>query len=435
MNKILLHLTMILMALSFSNPVFAAKAVGTLMVVKGTVFVKSEAGQQKKATVGMKVMDKDTIITKADSRAKIVMIDTNALNISPDSEMNFEKYVFEPGQGKKDVLLNVLYGKVRANVNQKYDGEKNQFQVKTKAAVAGVRGTDFLSGYNKQNGQSQFVTFHGMVEVGQPGPGGTIVNAVRVAPGQMTVASVGAPPSQPQSVPANQLASMDSDSNAGPGDGGDKKEREPAKEEGKDKGKDEDKKDADKEADKGEKKDDKKDGDKDKGDKKDKEGPGNKRDPAEQGEGAKEGGPGDKGGPDDKKGDGPGDKSENGRGERGGSDDGAKMGDKNGPGERGGPNNAGMGPGEGGPGGYPGGPGDMAGRGPAGEGGPPMLDPNDLPSATGGGGYPGMPGNPMGPLPFIPPTGYLPPPPPPNCEFCRERIENGKTRLIISIQN
>ncbi len=191
----------------------ADKVIGSLAVVKGKVEIKDAKGKIANARVGSKVKEKDTILTGADSRAKLVMVDENVLNISPDSQINLESYKFEPDKNEKNVSINVLYGKVRSTVNQKYEGE-NKFHVKTPAAVAGVRGTDFLAGFNSLKKESQFVTFEGKVEVGQAGPGGSIVNAVMVNPGQATIATVGAIPAPPQAMPKTTLADMNKESTA-----------------------------------------------------------------------------------------------------------------------------------------------------------------------------------------------------------------------------
>lgn len=204
----------LLLTFFLSTQAFAEKVVGTLTVVKGKVEIKEKDGKSTPAKMGSKVKEKDTIVCSKDSRAKLVMLDQNVLNISPETELNLETYKFEPEKNDKNVVLNVLYGKVRSTVNQKYDGDKNKFNVKTPAAVAGVRGTDFLAGFNNANRQSNFITFQGMVEVGTPGPGGAILNSVMVAPGQSTTALVGAPPAPPVNIPKNELGQMNRDSTA-----------------------------------------------------------------------------------------------------------------------------------------------------------------------------------------------------------------------------
>jgi len=188
----------------------SAWADGVFMVVKGDVKVEKN-GKQTPAKLGMKVIEADTIIAGKDSRANIVRQDKNVLNISTESKIFIEKYVSNEATNEKNVTLNVLYGKVRSTVNQKYDGEKNTFHVKTPSAVAGVRGTDFISSYQPDTKQAQFVTFEGHVEVGKMDGTGKITNAVMVNPGQTTT-SEGGKPAPPSNVPKSDLAKMDSDS-------------------------------------------------------------------------------------------------------------------------------------------------------------------------------------------------------------------------------
>lgn len=223
-------------ALLFGVSSFAQSVNGVFRVVKGEVEVKSaKTGQISKARIGAKVFPQDTIITKKDSRAKVVMSDNNEINISPESQITLEKYEYMPEQGKKDVLINVMYGKVRSKVEQKYEGA-NRFQVKTASAVAGVRGTDFLASYNPQNGSSQVVTFKGLVEVGQPGANGAILDSVKVPAGNFTVKLPGQPPAPPAAMPKSDLNNLDSNSDAeksNEADSPEAKSDSPAKEEGK----------------------------------------------------------------------------------------------------------------------------------------------------------------------------------------------------------
>lgn len=200
----------------------AEAACGTLKTSKGDI--KIQSGQTKQvspAPEGSKVCSGDTVIAGKDSRTKIVMEDGNELNISPDSKIVLEQYEFKPADNKKKVLLNVLQGKVRAATKQENmyndtakDGQANTFQVKTKSAVAGVRGTDFMTGYNPANNKSEVVTFRGKVEVGQLGPSGQIMNSVQVAAGQKTETLPGQPPAPPKPVPPTEMKQLDIESKA-----------------------------------------------------------------------------------------------------------------------------------------------------------------------------------------------------------------------------
>jgi FecR protein len=185
---------------------------GILKVVKGDVqIVQASDGKTVAAKLGQKVFPKDIIIAGKDSRAKIVMIDNNEINISPDTKFEIKSYEYKPEDDKKNVLLNVMYGKVRAKVSQHYEGD-NKFQVKTPSAVAGVRGTDFMTSFDPATQASNVVTFSGKVAFGQPGAGGQINNAVFVGPGQTSSSKSGGVPTVALSVPKGDLAKMDNDS-------------------------------------------------------------------------------------------------------------------------------------------------------------------------------------------------------------------------------
>lgn len=202
-------------ALSFTlvlilSPMAFAEMSGILMVVKGEVtLVSKKTGEKLSAKVGKKVFEGDSLESGPTGRAKIVMADKNVINISPNSQLVIEKYVNDGSN--KNVELNVLKGKVRASVEERYDGEKNKFNVKTPSAVAGVRGTDFITGYNPSTRISEVITFSGIVAVGQPGPKGAILNPVFVNKGQMTKASLGKAPEPPKELPIEELKSIEID--------------------------------------------------------------------------------------------------------------------------------------------------------------------------------------------------------------------------------
>ena len=214
------RLFIVIAALSLFITERASASCGKFVVVKGDVQIDiAKTQKNEKAKVNSEICAGDSVTAGKEARAKIVMVDGNELNISPETKMTIEGYEFQPEQEKKKVLLNVLFGKVRANVKQKYDDQSkdsasNSFQVKTKSAVAGVRGTDFLTSYAPTTGKSEVVTFSGKVDVGQVGPGGTLINAVSVTAGQKTVAAPNQPPAPPVAVPPSELKQLNNSSSS-----------------------------------------------------------------------------------------------------------------------------------------------------------------------------------------------------------------------------
>lgn len=182
-------------------------ASGVFMIVKGDVKLLSK-GVTSPAKVGQRVNEGDSILTGPDSRAKIVMSDKNVLNISPDSKMEITIYKNDESKESRKVELKVDYGKVRAGVEQKYDDDKNTFQIKTPTAVAGVRGTDFSVGFNRNSGKTEIVTFKGLVAFGKANNVGKLENPVLVRPGEKTELLPGQAPQPPQSLPPQELATQ-----------------------------------------------------------------------------------------------------------------------------------------------------------------------------------------------------------------------------------
>lgn len=187
--------------------------IGKLKIANGTVQVKAAGtGALRAAQNGETLHLKESIITGPESSAKVVMDDTNELDLASNSQIEVKTYEIG-ATGKRQALLNLLNGQVRAKVRQKYDGGKSQFLIKTPTAVAGVRGTDFLALFDPINTRSEIVTFDGAVEFGQASALGTIINSVSVKAGESSVALTGESPSAPTSLSKEQLAKLDNASN------------------------------------------------------------------------------------------------------------------------------------------------------------------------------------------------------------------------------
>jgi len=122
------------------------KLVGALRVVRGSVSLESPDGSVSRAKVGTPVYEKDTLETKGEAQAQVDFKDGNQIVLQSDSKLKVDEYEADSKKDKRAVL-DLIHGKVRNKVQQKYDGAKSSYQVKTRAAVAGVRGTDFFVSY------------------------------------------------------------------------------------------------------------------------------------------------------------------------------------------------------------------------------------------------------------------------------------------------
>ena len=144
---------------------FAGGAIaGKVTIVKGQVFIV-RSGEKIQVKKDITVLESDVIESQSGGTARITMIDSNLVDVYPKSKVEIAKYVYKPNQDQKDVELKVDFGKIKSTVNQKYDGAKNKFQVKTPSAVAGVRGTVFTAEYDLAKKVSKVVTIEGLVAV------------------------------------------------------------------------------------------------------------------------------------------------------------------------------------------------------------------------------------------------------------------------------
>lgn len=145
------------------------KKVGKVDGLKGLAWVMRPGLAEIKLNQGDLVNEKDSVKTGPMSRLEIVFEDANRITLSENSELKISDVKFSEDDTKRDVLLQLLKGKVRSQVNQKYNGADNQFKVSTKSAVAGVRGTDFVvelkEDLQRDERKTTVSTFSGAVEL------------------------------------------------------------------------------------------------------------------------------------------------------------------------------------------------------------------------------------------------------------------------------
>ena len=116
---------------------------GQLKSVKGSAHVERD-GNRMPATIGMTVLESDTLVTGADGSIGVTMADNTLLSVGPNSVLEIETYAFDSTThaGKFDAALQkgtlaVVSGKM---VKQSPDA----MRVRTPATVMAVRGTEFV---------------------------------------------------------------------------------------------------------------------------------------------------------------------------------------------------------------------------------------------------------------------------------------------------
>lgn len=187
---IILTLSFIIFAFAFAGE--KGKKVAIVKIKKGKAVVISANGDKLDIKKGQWIEQGAVIKTEAGSSVKLSFIDKSTVNIGPRSEMKIEKF------SKNEAgVLNVISGKIRSRVTKDYlnmEKNKSKLFVRSKSAVMGIRGTDFVFSTSRKTGASTAILFEGSVVFNKIGKSNkhsdleSIVNkGFRIKPGQFSV--------------------------------------------------------------------------------------------------------------------------------------------------------------------------------------------------------------------------------------------------------
>jgi hypothetical protein len=141
-RSLLLAVAVALAGLAAAGPA-AAQDAGEIKVSKGTVHIQRE-GQTLAAPVGMRVRQADVVVTGADGAAGIAFADQSLLSIGPNSVLAIDRFEFDPTTHRGAFTSSLRKGTLSAVSGQLTRQSPEAMQVRTPAAILGVRGTEFL---------------------------------------------------------------------------------------------------------------------------------------------------------------------------------------------------------------------------------------------------------------------------------------------------
>jgi hypothetical protein len=192
MKKISIVLTFVLLSFfAFSGQ--STKNVANVKLKRGIASIIAPDGTKADIKRGMWIKEGSIIKTGAKSFVRLSFIDKSSMNIGPKSELKIEKF------SKEDAgVINILTGKIRAKVTKDYlkiDKDKSKLFIKSKSAVMGIRGTDFIFTANAKTGASTAVLFEGSVVFSKINRGTDLADLEKVVdrgrrihPGEFSVA-------------------------------------------------------------------------------------------------------------------------------------------------------------------------------------------------------------------------------------------------------
>jgi hypothetical protein len=142
-------------------------SVGKVRVLSGSVSIVGLDGKSKPVVKEAAVHEGDRIEAGKDGGAVVMFDGGNKLHVQPDSTVEIKEFKNQASADSRKALLNLIKGKVRSQVGQKYKGDKQSYyKIMTRAAVAGVRGTDFVTSYEEGDKlDTKIETLDGKVEL------------------------------------------------------------------------------------------------------------------------------------------------------------------------------------------------------------------------------------------------------------------------------
>lgn len=135
---------------SVFSPAFAQTKVGKVDNVMGDVTIAHEAGKKEKAAVGAPLFLKDVVETKKESSVQLAFQDGTSIVLREKTKIIVSEFLFDPKQKKRETVLNVASGKLKAVVSKTFNKKTSKTEFKTPTATVGVRGTELALDVGKK---------------------------------------------------------------------------------------------------------------------------------------------------------------------------------------------------------------------------------------------------------------------------------------------
>ncbi len=124
-------------------PAGAAEAIaGSVKAVRGSAVVRRGA-ETIPVREGMHLLANDVLKTSADGRLGAILQDGTRISLGPATELTIDRFVYEPADGKFDLLLRLARGVLTYVSGKIAQFSPKAAKVETPVAVVGLRGTHF----------------------------------------------------------------------------------------------------------------------------------------------------------------------------------------------------------------------------------------------------------------------------------------------------
>lgn len=131
-----------LFLLAVAGAAVAGETIGVVRTASGDAAV-TRVGGTLPASIGLKVIVGDTLVTGRDGSLGVILRDNSSLSIGPESRLVLRSFLFSPAEGKFDLVARITGGTMAylSGLIGKLSPESARFETPT--ATIGIRGTRF----------------------------------------------------------------------------------------------------------------------------------------------------------------------------------------------------------------------------------------------------------------------------------------------------
>jgi hypothetical protein len=135
-----------------------------ILVVGDTRVRRFGQARDENLTQGATVFAGDLLMTGVDGRIRVRFPELSEMFVSPNTSIRIQQATGSSGTSRK-IMMDLMKGKIRSRVQGRYGEDPSKlppgesastFQIRTRTAVAGVRGTDFVASF--EPGQREWTT-------------------------------------------------------------------------------------------------------------------------------------------------------------------------------------------------------------------------------------------------------------------------------------
>jgi len=147
---------------------------GAAADVRGTVYWLTGDGRQLPVTAGSPVYTGEHVITGANSRLQLLLLDETAFTMGPNSDMVLDEFVYDSNTNSEKIAASVSKGIFRWVTGKAARKDPANMKVKLPVGIIGIRGTDFEVEY-EPGAQGYIRLFSGELEIAEAATGRTFI--------------------------------------------------------------------------------------------------------------------------------------------------------------------------------------------------------------------------------------------------------------------